>query len=192
LRSLRRAQIIAAARALVAAEGLDALTIGALEQRLGFSRGVITYHFRDKDEIVAALLESAVAEIDAASKAAVAAGPTAEDKVRAVLRANLRGFLEHREAGLILLSFWGRLMADPKARRTNASLFAKYRGLTRSVIEAGVKEGAFTKVDADAISALIVGIVIGLAAQAYFEAGAVDERAALEEAARCVLARLRR
>src|SRR5205814_9753674 len=52
LRDLRRAQIVAAAREIVAGDGLESLTIGALEKRLGFSRGVITYHFRDKDEIV--------------------------------------------------------------------------------------------------------------------------------------------
>ena len=56
VRDLRRAQIIAAARAIVCRDGLDALTIGALEQKLAFTRGVITYHFAGKDDIVRALL----------------------------------------------------------------------------------------------------------------------------------------
>src|SRR5438270_10222737 len=133
LRDLRRAQIISAARALVAAQGLEALTIAALEEELGQSRGVITYHFRDKDEIVAALLGSALEEIDAATQAEVDRSATPADKVRAVLRANLRGFTEHREAGLILLSFWGRLGSDPKAQKANAELYAKYRKRTSTV-----------------------------------------------------------
>ena len=42
VRDLRRTQILAEARSIVAQEGLAALTIGTLEKRLPFSRGVIT------------------------------------------------------------------------------------------------------------------------------------------------------
>jgi AcrR family transcriptional regulator len=185
LRDLRRKQIVAAARALVATRGLDALTMSALEKSLKFSRGVITYHFRDKDEIVAAVLESALHEIDASTQAMVDAGATPVEKVRAVLAANLRGFLSKREAGLILLSFWGRIGSDPQVRKANARLYATYRKRTASVL------AAFPGVDAQPLAALIVGIVIGIAAQAYFEPGSIDTDAALEEAARSVLARLR-
>jgi AcrR family transcriptional regulator len=181
LRDLRRKQIVAAARALVAAKGLDALTFGALEKTLKYSRGVITYHFRDKDEIVAAVLESALREIDSSTQHQVDAGATPREKVRAVLSANLRGFLEKREAALILLSFWGRIGSDPLVRKLNAQLYATYRKRTASVL------AAFPGVEAKAMSALIVGIVIGLAAQACFEPGSIDTDAALEEAVRVVL-----
>ena len=189
LRDLRRAEIVAAARAIVAAQGMDALTMAALEEELGYSRGVITYHFDDKDEIVEALLASALAEIDAATQAAVDASGTPADKVRAVLRSNLRGFLDHREAALVLLSFWGRL-SDAKVRKANARLYATYRERTASVLKAGIKHGAFAKVDCEALAAVIVGLVIGIAAQACFEPGSVDVDTALEEAERSVLARL--
>jgi hypothetical protein len=102
----------------------------------------------------------------------------------------LRGFVEHREAGLILLSFWGRLGADAKVRKANAALFAKYRERTTSVIAGGMRAGVFKQADAKALGALIVGIVIGLAGQIYFDAESIDAEAALEEAARCILMRL--
>jgi AcrR family transcriptional regulator len=189
LRGLRRGEIVAAARAIVAQRGMEALTIGALEGELRFTRGVITYHFRDKDEIVAAVLQSALEEIDASTHAQVAAGATPAEKVRAVLRANLRGFLEHREAGLILLSFWGRL-SDAKVRKANAALFATYRERTASVLTAGRRAGAFAAHEAQALASVIVGVVIGLAAQVYFDPGGIDADRALEEATLSVLARL--
>lgn len=191
LRELRRHQIIAAARTIVAQDGLHALTIGALEEALGYSRGVLTYHFRDKDEIVAAVLQSAVEEIDAGTSALVEASATPVDKVRAVLRANLRGFVENREAGLILLSFWGRLSSDAKARKANAALFARYRDRTAGLLQSAIDAGAFAPVDARALAAVVVGIVIGLASQAYFEERSIDLEAALEEGTLAVLARLR-
>lgn len=192
LRDLRRTQIVAAARALVAEGGLEALTIGALEERLGFSRGVITYHFDDKDEIVEAVLRSAVEDIDADTASEVASARSFEDKLKAVLRTKLRGFSANREAGRILMSFWGRLWSDKRARRINEELFAEYRAQSKSLIEAGQAAGAFAKdADADALGALLVGTVIGLATQQAVQEDAFDAEAALEEAARAFAARLR-
>lgn len=190
LRDLRRSQIVSAARGIVAREGLQALTIGALEAALGFSRGVLTYHFRDKDEIVQAVLDSAVEEIDAGTSAQVSLGATPADKVRAVLAANLRGYVEHREAGLILLSFWGRLGSDPNARRANAALYARYRERTAGLLSLGIEAGAFAPTDPRSMAAVIVGIVLGLASQAYFEPGSIDLEASLAVATEAVLASL--
>ena len=193
LRDLRRMQIVQAARALVAAGGLEALTIGALEEKLGFSRGVITYHFDDQDEIVEAVLRSAVEDIDADTAAEVAAAQGFDEKLKAVLRTKLRGFSANREAGRILLSFWGRLWSDKRARRVNEELFARYRTEGRSLIEAGQTAGAFAKdADAGAFGALLVGTVIGLATQQAIQDDAFDAEAALNEAARSFAARLRR
>jgi len=191
LRDLRRTQIVAAARALVAQGGLDALTIGALEERLGFSRGVITYHFDDKDEIVEEVLRSAVDDIDADTTAQVATAPTFDEKLRAVLRTKLHGFSANREAGRILMTFWGRLWSDKRARSVNQELLARYRDQSRSLIQAGQAAGAFARdADADALGALLVGTVIGLATQQAVQEDAFDAEAALDEAARSFAARL--
>src|SRR5262249_13114211 len=97
LRELRRGQIVAVAQKIVADEGLEALTIGSLEARLAFSRGVITYHFQNKDDIVHAVLESAIEEINAGIDAQLGANLSAEEKLRTLLKMYVRGFLEHVE-----------------------------------------------------------------------------------------------
>jgi AcrR family transcriptional regulator len=183
LRSLRRTQIIAAARAIVARRGLEALTIGELEKRLGYSRGVITYHFRNKDEIVDELLRSAIAEIDEATRARVAAASSRDARIAAVIRAVVQGFVSRVEAVRILVSFWGRLHAEPRIRAANARLYARYRAETAKLL--GGRAG-----DA-ALATMIVGVVLGIAAQAYFDPRRVDVDAAVDEATRAVQARLR-
>ena len=193
LRGLRREEVVAAARALVAGRGLEGLTFAALEKELGYSRGVITYHFRDKEEIVEEVLQSALAEIDADTSQEVARAEGFEEKIRAVLRSKLRGFTGSREATTILLSFWGRLAFDKRARKLNAQLFAGYREQSRALIEAGQKAGVLAAdADPQALGALLVGTVIGLATQAWFDEGAIDLDRALDEAAQAFSARLRR
>ncbi len=188
LRALRRAQIIAAARRIVAERGLEAMTIGAIEDALDFSRGVITYHFKNKDEIVIAVLDSAIAEIDAATDLMVRASLTPQQKVEAVLRANVQGFVAHTDAGRILLSFWGRLSAHPGIEAVNVQLFRRYRAQSVCLIREGQALGVFA--DADAVAALIVGIVIGLATQALIDPAAIDPEPAIRAGAAAVNALL--
>ncbi|MCC6622833.1 MAG: TetR/AcrR family transcriptional regulator [Deltaproteobacteria bacterium] len=190
-RDLRRAQIIAAARKLIAAGGQGALTINALEKELGFTRGVITYHFDNKDEIVLAVLDDAIAEIDRATIQSVKEQPRATDKVLAALRGMVRGFLSIEEAGRALLSFWSRLKEDPRAAEKNAALYARWRKTAADLIRYGQSAGQLGPCDADAMGALLVGIVIGVVTQAWFEDGAIDPEAVVTEAGLALLARLR-
>jgi AcrR family transcriptional regulator len=187
---LRRGQIVAAARALVAEGGLDGLSFRTLEDKLGFTRGVVTYHFEDKDEIVAAVLESAVAEIDAATMAEVEDAHTVRELVRAVLQTKVRGFLDHPEASEILIAFWGRHADRGPVQEAMAGLFGNYRGQSVQLIRMAQRESRELEVDAPALAALLVGIVVGLVVQARFEPRAVNIGSALEEAERTIVARL--
>lgn len=188
VRQLRRGQIVAAARALVARRGLEALTIGALEEELSLSRGLITYHFDGKEEIVEAVLASALEEIDSGTLAQLQKSASVEERLRAVVRSKIDGFLSHPEASRVLLSFWGRLSGDPRARKTNARLYVEYRKQSAKLLRAA---GAPAR-SIEPLAALLVGLVLGIVLQELFDPGAVDAAAAAEEAVQVVLARLRR
>jgi AcrR family transcriptional regulator len=184
IRDLRRHQIIQVARQIVADTGLDALTIGMIEKRLSYSRGVITYHFQNKEEIVMAVYESAIEEIDSATRAVAQTDQGLQERVRAVIETTIQGFLKHPEASTILVSFWGRIRSDPKVAEINATLYRKYRRYSEELISG-------TDVDAKAMAALFVAIVIGLVTQVYFEPGAIDVDAAITQAANTLVASLR-
>lgn len=191
VRDLRRSQIVAEARGLISEAGLRALTFGALEKRLSFSRGVITYHFKNKDEIVDAVLESAIVEIDTATAASVQRGQTFAEKVHAVIYWTVKGFIDHREAGHVLIAFWSQLPRDDHATRVNARLYERYRRSSAALIRAGQQMNAFRQdVDVDAMAAHFVGTVIGVVTQSYFDADAIDWEAAVEEAVASLVARL--
>lgn len=179
------------ARRLVASQGLTGLTISSLEDALDFSRGVISYHFRNKDAIVRAVFESAIEEIDGGVLARVRAESTPSGALAMVVRANAEAFVTNREAGLILISFWSRLAAEPDLRERNAGLFAKYRERTQRVLAWGQEEGVFRgDLDAEAISGLVVAAVIGIATQVYFAPGAIDFERVTREACAAIVARV--
>jgi AcrR family transcriptional regulator len=54
---IRREQIVEAAVAVIAAEGLQNLSLSAIESRAGMSRGQLTYYFRAKEDILLAVFD---------------------------------------------------------------------------------------------------------------------------------------
>lgn len=188
VRELRRAQIVAAARGVVARDGLEALTFSALEAEVDFTRGVITYHFKGKDAIVAAVLQSALDEIDGATLAAVEAQGTPGDRLGAAVRATIAGYIENLEAGRILLAFWARIQSDPGARDLNTALYRTYRSRAAVLLREGIAQGVFRPVDIELTATWVVGVIIGVVTQEYFDAGHANWRAASEHAAALVVA----
>ena len=64
-KALRTKQsIIDAANALVASEGIGALTMDNVAKKAGVSKGACTYHFKSKRDLQAALLENYVHHLD--------------------------------------------------------------------------------------------------------------------------------
>ena len=191
LRELRRAQILVAARRIVATDGLDALTFNALEDALDFSRGVITYHFADKEELVEALLFHAVDEIDAGTDLLLERSATLDEKVRAVVQSKVRGFLEKEEASRVLLAFWSRAGRDDRAREVNRALFPRYRAEAASLAKAARKEKPKLALDVAGFGASMVAAVIGLSVQILVQPDAFALEPAIDEAARALASRLR-
>lgn len=187
----RRAQILAEARALVVSEGLASLTFGRLEARLAFTRGVITYHFRNKDDLVHALLDEAIREIDAAAEAHWVQVDRLEDRVQAVVRSMVSGFWSHPDAMVVLVNFWSRVGTDPRAAQANAELYRRYRRGSAALVARGQRDGIFDPAWVpESVAVTIVGLVIGICTQAWFDPEAVDVDQAVDVAAAAVRALL--
>ncbi len=167
---------------MIAEGGLEGLTIGKLEERVDFSRGVITYHFENKEEIVEAVLQSATKEIALATEARIE-GAEPLERLKVAMRATVEGYLQHGEAAQILLSFWGRVASDPRARQINAGLYATYRREVAKLIDDAMNKKLITKVDTSALAATMVGMVLGVVTQAYFDPKSVDPIKTIELAA---------
>lgn len=85
-----RAQLLDAAEAVVAEQGVRALTLDAVAARSGISKGGLLYHFRSKEDLAAAMIERSIAWFDAALVEAGAGEPDAKGRfTRAYVKASL-------------------------------------------------------------------------------------------------------
>lgn len=81
--------LLDAARALVAEEGPDALSLAALARRVGLSRPGLYEYFRSRDDLAAALVEDELPRRAEAVAAAVSEAPDLPGKVAAYIRVQL-------------------------------------------------------------------------------------------------------
>lgn len=85
-----RAQLLDAAEAVVAEQGVRALTLDAVAARSGISKGGLLYHFRSKEDLAAAMIERSIAWFDRALVEAGAGEPDAKGRfTRAYVKASL-------------------------------------------------------------------------------------------------------
>lgn len=185
VRDFRREQIIQAARALVSEGGLRALTYARLEKRLSFTRGVITHHFKDRDDIVQGVLRSALREIDLEPSASETDAP--EERIRRTLRQMVDGFLSHPQSTRILVASLGEAAHHPEVAR----LLARWRQQAAEILRDGVARGALRYHDTEAMAAVIVGQIVGAVMQDQFEPDALSVGRVVAASTEALLAALR-
>jgi len=107
----RRGEILEAATRIFNSEGYDGATIRRIAEEVGLSSTALYMHFRDKDEILVEICESAMeALLDLASE--IAARPiTAEDRARAMIAAYVEFGLAEPSTYRLVFCSHGRHMS---------------------------------------------------------------------------------
>ncbi|MGX9566747.1 TetR/AcrR family transcriptional regulator [Pseudomonas sp. CFBP 5748] len=85
----RRSQIVAALQAVMARAGYAGATIAAIARHAGLAPGLVHYHFKDKREILVALVDSLADYAHQRYASRAAAAQTAEQKLEAYITAHL-------------------------------------------------------------------------------------------------------
>ncbi len=92
----RRAQILQAAIDLLAEGGYGAASLSGIAKRIGASKGVISYHFDGKDELLAQVMTTVLGPSRGVLSPPVEAATGAREKLKAYVRANLAYLSTHR------------------------------------------------------------------------------------------------
>ncbi len=118
IENARRQQIVAAAIDTIAEVGFAQASLARIAKRIGISKGVISYHFAGKED----LIRQVVIEIIEASRAYIIPRVFAESigpaRLRAYIESNLAFMREHRNSMVAILDIArnGGVMADGRRR----------------------------------------------------------------------------
>ncbi|GAA0818449.1 TetR/AcrR family transcriptional regulator [Streptosporangium amethystogenes subsp. fukuiense] len=158
----RREEVIEAARRIILREGIEAATTRAIAKEAGYSNGVLTHYFADKDDIMLSALRSSHRRIVERLRGKLA-GLTGLAALRELLLDNLPLDEERtRESGLEV-GFWGRSMTSPAMLEAQRAEAEELRYLVRSLLGAAVAGGEIsTTEDLDDVTERLLALVDGL------------------------------
>ena len=137
--SPRRKELTRLAAQLFVQEGFDRTTVRMLAQEMGIKSGSLFHHFKDKQEILAAVIEEGTQNaLMIARKALDECAAEPEVRLRAMARAHLSLFTD-RNAHVVALFEWRRL--DPAASAHLSHLRDAYEALWVAVIDDALEAG---------------------------------------------------
>lgn len=119
----RRAQLVDAAIAVIAEHGYPAASVAKIADHVGIAKSVALYHFRTKDELVAAVTVAVFTTAAGHIVPAIAAADTATDKLAAYIRSNATFLAEHR-AETVALREIATTYRTPEGRRFDEAVTA--------------------------------------------------------------------
>src|SRR6201992_1194869 len=137
----RREELVLAAWRVIAARGIDEVTIREIARESGYSSGVLAHYFENKDDLLAHALQLSHTRIrkryDAEREQAEAA-----DALRAILLDNLPLDEQRDLETRIEMSFWARALRNEALHEIQQQESETLRALLRELVEKAQDEGA--------------------------------------------------
>ena len=175
----RREALLRAAYAVAARDGLAAVTGRAVAAEAGVSSGLVFFHFRSKDALLAALLEWLLAHTLVAGElaAALPATASAAERMLAVVRRDLVALPRARARVELFFHYWVLGTRDEAIRQTIRAALARYRASFLPLAEAVIAEsppGRHAPGAAAGLAAVAASFVEGNALRAVLDPAGFD------------------
>lgn len=160
--AIRREQILAAAERLLARNGWSGTTFADICKEAGISNGVLTYHFKDKDEILLAVLEKVSQTSQDRFFSLLQEQTSWPDKLDLIVRSSFSSTEEQREMSLLNLHLLSLAAHRPEIAQRLRRTYASSMQGGQAEIEQAIKQGQIKRHDPAAIATVIQMLVIGL------------------------------
>jgi AcrR family transcriptional regulator len=152
----RRAQFVSAAIDVIADVGYAQASLGRIAERVGVSKGVISYHFAGKSELVREVIADVAARGGAFIRAREAPDSDAPDRLRAWIESNLEFMAANRNALVAFHEIVLGARGEAAIGAAVASIVTAGAGALRELLAAGQGSGEFrTDFDPQAVAIAI-------------------------------------
>jgi AcrR family transcriptional regulator len=162
--SVRRDEILDAAERMLRTRGYDAMSIQALQDELGVSRGAIYHYFGSKESILDAVIVRTT-EAGMAVLRPIVDDPTlgAVAKLQALFTTGAAWKGERSDLLLAVIRSWIAPSNDLVRYRTERAAFDEYTTMMARIIRQGTAEGVMNPTYPDHAAAILTAVFTGTA-----------------------------
>src|SRR5262245_60719800 len=158
----RKQAILEAALRVFAQYGFDAATTEEIAQAAGLSKGGLYWHFKSKDEILAAMLQQLFdQEMFVLSRLVDSSGSVAS-RLRQLVRQAIDALLETEHTLPVIREFHALAARNAGVRQSIQSYYQRYHGLLIALLQQGFFSGEFRTGTADSASLTLLAQLEGL------------------------------
>jgi AcrR family transcriptional regulator len=161
-------KILAAAEQLFIERGYHGLAMREIAEVVGVSKAALYYHFRDKEELFLAILDSYLDEVEDLIDRASAGAESARDRIHRVVSGLLGQPVEQR-AVIRLASQEMAHLSAPARLAFSQTYHTRFIGKIEAILRQGVDAGELHKVDTSVATWVLLGMMYPYFYPAYMQ-----------------------
>lgn len=160
-RAARRRQFVTAARDLAAERGYRDITVDDVCLRAGLSKGAFYGYFEGKQDLIVAILDLEILEVEGLLDTLEATSDLQLEKVRTFVRTMVLRGQDPAEVQL-RAELWSQAAGDPHLKAKIAEMVRARRVRLSAFATLGRTSGEMVEVPANAFGAILVALIDGL------------------------------
>jgi AcrR family transcriptional regulator len=158
-----RQQVIAAAIKTIAKRGVANTSVSDIAASAGMSKGVVHYHFKSKDDLLARVLEQCSQRMTARVRSAWNLPGAPAERIRNALTEMLATRIDGSPEVRVLADLMGHSVHDPKLRKPMSTTFHAMRAeMIEEFIKSFTEIGLRPKVPTQIIPKLVMALLDGV------------------------------
>lgn len=174
---IRKREIVAAAAAVIAEQGIQHLSLSEIESRIGMSRGQLTYYFKTKEEILLAVFDRMLELMCQQNAEAEFERLDWLEIVKEVMLIVLQDPPAHPEFHALQHTFLSQTSHRDDFRKKLADLYEDWRSRSAESLKRDLrKRPAARRVSPRTLATLVQAIFHGLAVQRAADPKAINTR----------------
>ncbi|WP_434421583.1 TetR/AcrR family transcriptional regulator [Nannocystis pusilla] len=178
----RRAQIVQCTIEIIASMGYAQASLATIAERAGISKGVISYHFAGKDELIAQVYTSVMTKVTQLVLPTVAAQPRAAGKLRAYIEGSIAFIAGHGQEAVALLEIWNGLRTSTGQQVLDARTYEPGLEFSNAIFLEGQAAGEFRRFAPRPMAVAVRSVIDGVLIQRATYGEKVDLAEASREA----------
>lgn len=163
---IRRRQLVDAAVTVMARKGWAETSIDEVTKEAGVSRGLVSYHFKDKNDLLSSVLDRCRDTFNESVARAAAEADPGPARMRRVVRIALNLMRDDPVTYQVFLHFAAAARSQPELGEQIRLLYAEFRRQVAHGIHDGQQRGDYrAELDAEAAATQLCGAIVGVALQ---------------------------
>lgn len=156
-------KIIATAEKLFSEKGYDRVSMREIAETAGISKGLIYYHFKDKEALYTELAREGIEALGSQLSQAIAVGKTPKEKIRIYIR-NFYELVSSKEQ---LIKILARELTNEEGEVSGYILKQADEMISKlaSIVQEGVNNGDFRSVDPRLTAVSLFGLAVAFVSE---------------------------